>query len=205
MTRPRAALSRTALHRLAVVVALLSLGACAGLRMVALPDRELPAAWDARRSALQSWTGYDLRGRVAVARGEDGFSGALRWVQSGSTARLEIDGPLGVGGARFELDPAQADGAALEQALGVPVPVASLRYWLLGVPDPALAAVESFDHGRTRLVALQQAGWTVGYPRYAPVPGTRLELPQRIEVSREGVRVRVLVEAWQGAPRGGGP
>lgn len=203
MPRTRAAWSAPLLAASAVW-ALFALGACAGLRTVALPDRELPAGWDARRSALQSWAGYDLRGRVAVARGDDGFSGALRWVQSGDKALLEIDGPLGVGGARYELDPARADGAALEQALGVPVPVASLRYWLLGVPDPSLAAVESFDDGRTRLVALEQAGWTVGYPRYAPVPGTRLELPQRIEVSREGLRLRLVVEAWQGAPRGSG-
>ena len=133
-----------------------------------------------------------------MARGDDGFSGALRWVQSGSKARLELDGPLGVGGARYDLDPATLDGAALGQALGVPVPVASLRYWLLGVPDPALAAEESLEAGTARLAALRQAGWSVVYARYAPVPGTRLELPQRIEVTREGVRLRLLVEGWQG-------
>ena len=148
--------------------------------------------------ALQAWPGYDLRGRVAVARGDDGFSGALRWVQAGAKARLELDGPLGVGGARYDLDPASVDGAALEQALGVPVPVASLRYWLLGVPDPALAAEESLEVGAARLAALRQAGWSVVYARYAPVPGTRLELPQRLEVTREGVRLRLLVEGWQG-------
>lgn len=205
MPRRRATPPYASILAAVAVAASLALGGCAGLRAVPLPDRELPVDWDARRSALQSWAGYDLRGRVAVARGDDGFSGALRWVQAGARASLEIDGPLGVGGARFELDPARADGAALEQALGVPVPVASLRYWLLGVPDPALAAVETVDDRRSRLVALQQAGWNVGFTRYAPVPGTRLELPQRIEVSREGVRVRVLVEAWQGAPRGGRP
>ncbi|MFO0512225.1 MAG: lipoprotein insertase outer membrane protein LolB, partial [Gammaproteobacteria bacterium] len=73
---------------------------------MSLPDLELPSSWESRRSALQAWPGYELRGRIAVARGDDGFSGALRWVQSGSKARLELDGPLGVGGARYDLDPA---------------------------------------------------------------------------------------------------
>ncbi len=192
MPRSRAALASASL------LGLLALAGCAGLRTASLPDLELPSSWESRRSALQSWPGYDLRGRIAVARGDDGFSGALRWVQSGSKARLELDGPLGVGGARYDLDPASVDGAALEQALGVPVPVASLRYWLLGVPDPALAADESLEAGAARLAALRQAGWSVVYARYAPVPGTRLELPQRIEVTREGVRLRLLVEDWQG-------
>ena len=192
MPRSRAALLS------ALLLGLLVLTGCAGLRAVALPDLELPPSWESRRSALQAWPGYALRGRVAVARGDDGFSGALRWVQAGAKARLELDGPLGVGGARYDLDPASVDGAALEQALGVPVPVASLRYWLLGVPDPALAAEESLEVGAARLAALRQAGWSVVYARYAPVPGTRLELPQRIEVTREGVRLRLLVEGWQG-------
>lgn len=181
-----------------MLLSTLMLGACAALRTAALPDEELPAAWEARRGALQAWPGYDLRGRVAVARGDEGFSAALRWVQSGTRARLELDGPLGVGGVRYELDPATIDGAALDQALGVPVPVASLRYWLLGVPDPASAAEESLEAGAGRLAALRQDGWAVSYGRYAPVPGTRYELPQRIEVSREGLRVRLLVETWQG-------
>ncbi|MFM7626537.1 MAG: lipoprotein insertase outer membrane protein LolB [Gammaproteobacteria bacterium] len=188
---------RTA-SRAALIAGLLGLAGCAGLRGVSVPDRQLPTAWEARRSALQAWPGYDLRGRIAVARGDDGFSGALRWVQTGAKVRLELDGPLGVGGARYELDPTSVDGAAFEQALGVPVPVASLRYWLLGVPDPALAAEESLESGAARLAALQQAGWSVVYTRYATVPGTRLELPQRIEVTREAVRLRLLVEGWQG-------
>ncbi len=192
MPRSRAALLS------ALLLGLPALTGCAALRAVALPDLELPRSWESRRSALQAWPGYDLRGRVAVARGDDGFSAALRWVQEGAKARLELDGPLGVGGARYDLDPTSVDGAALEQALGVPVPVASLRYWLLGVPDPTLAAEESLEAGAARLAALRQAGWSVVFARYAPVPGTRLELPQRIEVTREGVRLRLLVEGWQG-------
>ena len=167
-----------------------------------LPDLALPDGWEARRGTLQGWPGYELRGRVAVASGEDGFSGNLRWLQRPTLTRLELDGPLGVGGVRYEFTPG-ADPAALEQALGAPVPLASLRYWLLGVPDPdpTLVAEESLEHGEARLATLRQAGWEIAYPRYAPVAGSRLELPQRIEVRREGLRLRVWVDAWQGMPR----
>ena len=99
--------------------------------------------------------------------------------------------------------PGREQASALEQALGAPVPLASLRYWLLGVPDPdpALVAEESLELGEGRLATLRQAGWEIAYPRYAPVAGSRLELPQRIEVRREGLRLRVWVDAWQGMPR----
>jgi len=186
------------------------LGGCAALggRAVApvLPSLELPVAWEARRGALQAWPGYDLRGRVAVARGEDGFSGNLRWLQRPALTRIELDGPLGVGGAQYEFAPGD-DAAALEQALGAPVPLASLRYWLLGVPDPdpALPAEESLEPGGGRLAALRQAGWEIDYPLYSPVAGSRLELPQRIEVRREGLRLRLWVDVWQGAPVDGAP
>lgn len=196
MSRARAALRTSAL-----VLSLsgsLALTACTTLRGVSPLEREAPASWEARRSTLQAWSSYGLRGRVAVARGDEGFSGALRWVQSGVRVRLEIDGPLGVGGARYDLDPATVDGQRLQLALGIPVPVTSLRYWLLGVPDPTTAAEESLDSGGVRLTALRQEGWTVAYPRYAAVPGTGLDLPQRIEVSREGLRLRLLIEAWEG-------
>lgn len=196
MSRTRAAPSPAPLLGL-LLCAAVSVG-CTAWRTAGLPDRDLPADWSARRSALQAWPGYELRGRVAVARGDEGLSAALRWVQSGARTRVELDGPLGVGGARYDLDADAPDDAALGQALGVPVPVASLRYWLLGVPDPALAAEETVEQGAGRLAALRQAGWSVAYARYAAVPGTRLELPQRIEVSRDGLRVRLLVEAWQG-------
>ncbi len=190
---------------LSCALALPCLNGCAVLdgrdAVPALPDLALPDGWTARRGTLQGWPGYELRGRVAVARGEDGFSGNLRWLQRPRLTRLELDGPLGVGGARYEFVPG-ADPAALEQALGAPVPLASLRYWLLGVPDPdpTLVAEESLEHGGGRLATLRQAGWEIAYPRYAPVAGSRLELPQRIEVRREGLRLRVWVDAWQGMP-----
>jgi outer membrane lipoprotein LolB len=163
----------------------------------ALPDLALPDGWEARRGTLQGWPGYELRGRVAVASGEDGFSGNLRWLQRPTLTRLELDGPLGVGGVRYEFTPG-ADPAALEQALGAPVPLASLRYWLLGVPDPAAVAEESVLESGGRLGALQQGGWRIDYSRYAAVAGSRLELPETIEIRRDPVRLRVRIARWEG-------
>lgn len=190
----------------ALLAGLVVSAGCASLggrsaRVPQLPAIELPERWEARRSALQAWPGYEMRGRVAVARGDEGFAGSLRWAHRTLGTLLELDGPLGVGGVRYAFPP-DADAGALEQALGVPVPLSSLRFWLLGVPDPdpSLTADEAVDRDRGRLISLRQAGWEIDYPQYAAVVGTRLELPQRIEVRREGLRVRLFIETWQGAP-----
>ncbi len=194
---------RAVLPLVVLLLAVLPLGGCAVLRgPTALPGM-LPADWPARRSALQEWPRFDLRGRVAVASGTDGFTAALRWAQRSGVARLEIDGPLGVGGLRLELtDGRFADESAraeLERRLGFTLPVASLRYWLLGVPDPASAAEEVLAADALRLDGLRQAGWSIRFAAYAPVPDADYELPQRIEVTRASVRVRLLVDGWGSA------
>jgi outer membrane lipoprotein LolB len=176
------------------------LSACVTLRDHAAMPRALPSNWDDRRGELQALTRFDLQGRLAVASGEQGFSAALRWSQRSDRAHLEVDGPLGVGGLRVDLErgrlPDEAVRAELEQRLGFALPLESLRYWMLGVPDPARAAEERRDADSPTLAALTQDGWTVLYTRYARVADGDYELPQRIEVTRESVRVRLLIERW---------
>lgn len=176
------------------------LPACVTLRDHAAMPRALPSNWDDRRGELQALTRFDLQGRLAVASGEQGFSAALRWSQRSDRAHLEVDGPLGVGGLRVDLErgrlPDEAVRAELEQRLGFALPLESLRYWMLGVPDPARAAEERRDADSPTLAALTQDGWTVLYTRYARVADGDYELPQRIEVTRESVRVRLLIERW---------
>lgn len=190
---------------LAGVFGVLLVTGCASLRAPGALPLQLPGDWAMRRSALQEWPRFDLRGRVAVASGEQGFTAALRWAQRAEASRLELDGPLGVGGVRLEfVNGRLADEATrseLERRLGFALPVESLRYWLLGVPDPARTAEEALAADATRLDSLQQDGWTVRFPAYAGVAGANYELPRRIEASRAGVRVRLLVESWGATSR----
>lgn len=182
-----------------LTLALVLAGCVTGRDRMMLPT-SLPTDWEARRSELQSLTRFDLQGRLAVASGEEGFTGVLRWSQRAERARLEVDGPLGVGGLRLDLEQGRLGDAALsaelEQRLGFALPVESLRYWMLGVPDPARVALEQRALASPTLEALQQDGWTVLFTRYARVQGGDYDLPQRIEATRESVRVRLLIERW---------
>ena len=73
--------------------------------------------------------------------------------------------------------------------------MSSLRYWVLGVPDPTQPATESLDPAQQRLTALTQGGWHVEYQSYKSAGGEAL--PARLTLQRDAVRVRLLVDGWQ--------
>jgi outer membrane lipoprotein LolB len=165
--------------------------------------------WDERRPQLQARQHFEVGGRVAVASGDQGFNANLHWIQSDSRAQLTLQGPLGVGGLRIsasgddfiivnpdgqslDKDAARAE---LQERLGFDPPIARLRYWIQGVPDPAAPAHEQLDTAQQRLASLEQDGWQINYTSYTAVHGEWL--PARLSMQREGVRVRLLVDEWQ--------
>jgi outer membrane lipoprotein LolB len=204
------------LARAALATLLGALAACTSLppaRAPAPPGVAVPSDWASRRSALQAFSGFELKGRIAVAAGEEGFSAGVRWQERQGEALIELDGPFGVGGLRLqargddlELTTARGerlDGSAaraeLERRIGFPLPVAALRYWIRGVPDPARDAAERLAPDAPRLEGLEQDGWRVDYPAYV-VAGPTGELPRRITVSRESTRLRMVIEDWSTGP-----
>ena len=166
------------------------------------------APWAEQRDALAKVTHYTLGGRVAVAANGQGFSGALRYQQRERRADLAIDGPLGMGGVRVNVDgeavtisdsrgesfDGPAARAELEQRLGFTLPLTELRWWLLGLPAPGEAALEQ-DPVTGEIRAFRQIGWRVSIEKRAPALG--FALPQRLTVTRDGARMKLLIETWK--------
>ena len=188
-----------------VAAAALALAAC---RAAPLPG-PAPPPWLTRRPELQAREHFELKGRVAVAAGTQGFNARLRWQQDGARAQLALEGPLGAGavhidaqgddldivtasGARLASDAARAE---LSARLGFDPPLASLRYWILGVPDPAQPGEETLDPGRQHLTRLEQDGWRIDYGGYVVVGSEWL--PARLTLERADVRVKLLVDDWR--------
>lgn len=180
----------------------------AGCRTVPPGPAPLAPPWETRRPELQARAHFELKGRVAVAAGREGFNARLRWAQDGNHARLALEGPLGAGAvhvdlAGSDLDIVTASGAhltsdaaraELEARLGFDPPLARLRYWILGVPDPALPAAETLDPAQQHLIRLEQDGWRIDYGGYAAAGSEWL--PARLTLERADVRVKLLVEDW---------
>ena len=153
-----------------------ALAGCATRQSLELPEL---GEWEQRRYLLAQLDDWEFNGRIGVVAGEDGFNGSLRWAQDGDDFQATVSGPLGIGTVRLEGDDRRVrltdnDGnvTVLEDAerdlylrYGWTIPVRSLRYWALGIPDPATPADTDFsDSGQ--LSSLKQGGWTVQISRY---------------------------------------
>lgn len=112
------------------------------------------------------------------------FQVILRTVLGVAVARLE-GAPDGTVTLHHRGKQTQFDdpGAAAEAALGTPVPVSALRYWVRGEPGPGAHTVT--DAG------LIQSGWDVQLNRQAS------ELPTRVIMRRGDVRFVLVVRSWQ--------
>ncbi len=184
------------------------LGLVAGCRTLPVVS-PLTVPWDERRPQLQARDHFELSGRVAIAVGDQGVNANLQWTEVGARSQLTLEGPLGVGAVRIsaegeDLQIVNASGqhldsdaahAELATRLGFDPPLKSLRFWIQGVPDPAMPATEALEPGQQRLQDLSQGGWNVHYTAYMQVAGE--SLPARLSVQRDTVRVRLLVDGWR--------
>jgi outer membrane lipoprotein LolB len=151
---------------------------------------------------------WSASGRMAIAVADQGGSGRFDWTQRAATTDLEVRGPLGAGALRIVTDGvalAVTDGegesvnadAAREQVrarLGADLPLAEMRYWLLGLPAPGTdALISAATSGATR--AIEQSGWTVTYEAFANVQGWAV--PTRLTVDGAGARIKVIVDDWR--------
>jgi outer membrane lipoprotein LolB len=195
-------MSRAGLHaRTAWWLALLVLSACQTVSRPPVAAR----SWPERRAALHALGSYEFTGRVAVTGTGPGASAGLQWQQRGRSANVGLRAPLGLSGAEVHFDDRTisyrfSDGvtvqgeravSALKELLGFDPPLASLRYWLIGVDDPALPESHVLDD-RSRLAWLQQGDWRIDYQGYQAQ-----SLPQRLTLSRDALRVRIVVQEWR--------
>ena len=191
--------------RACFLISLLMLAGCATTREgIGLPDI---GTWDARSAVLADLRAWEFKGRIAVKAGDDGFNGKIRWSQQGNTFDTTVGGPLGMGTVRIEGDGrgvvlTDKDGVdtVLENAedelwyrYGWTIPVASLRYWALGIPDPAMPAQTTIDVDG-RLTRLEQSNWIVDISRYRESGGQ--PMPRVLTVTNPETRVRMVIDRW---------
>ncbi len=170
---------------------------------------EAASAWSARQVALQQLTAWRADGRIGVVNGQDGWHASFQWAQQESAYRIDLIGPLGQGRVIVENDGQETrvqtqDGQSwtaadaddlLEQTLGVRLPVNGLRYWARGLPAPDSTPLLQTD-ASGRLTRLEQNGWIIEYPAYAPTSRLNLDLPERIIARRADLSVKLVIEQW---------
>jgi len=188
----------------AVASIALLLGACAIQKGVDLPDI---SEWDTRQAILGELDKWQFSGRIAVKTSDDGFNGKLRWVQDEDSFSATVSGPLGIGTVRIEgnvdgVKITDKDGTTtvlrdveseLYYRYGWTIPVESLRYWVLGIPDPRVPAETDFDDD-DRVSHMKQRGWSVDVGKYREAGGQ--QMPARLVASSRKTSVRLVIDKW---------
>lgn len=187
-----------------LLLAILVLQACASRRGLELPDL---TEWSSRQAVLGSIEHWEFKGRIGVSSGSEGFNGKLLWTQENADFRATVSGPLGVGTVRIagngaamtltdkdgELTDMQDAEYELRQRYGWTIPVASLRYWALGIPDPALAADLEFDQ-QGLPSRIEQRGWVVTITDYRDGGGQ--PMPRRLSAVHLDAKLRLVIDNW---------
>lgn len=169
-----------------------------------------------RELALLPIQHWELRGRLAVRAGDRGGQASLSWKRAAAQHSIRLNGPLGRGAVRITQD---ANGAQLQDAeqrvfraasagellydyTGWRLPLASLNFWVLGVPMPDQPASRELDDAG-RLKSLRQQGWEIQYQGYVlsgshelPSRLTLISIPDRTVPELPAVEVRLVIERW---------
>lgn len=151
-------------------------------------------------SELRDWT---ASGRLGVSGTAQSGSGGFTWIQEDALSSVQVRGPVGVGSLRIDMegerlsmrssDGVQYDAeqvlAELEVRLGVALPIARLRYWLLGLAAPGAHRWSVPER------ILEQDGWLIEYGEW--LQRAPLRLPARLILTRERLRLVIVVQQWQ--------
>ena len=194
------------LRQAALLAIIVAASGCATQReTLTLPDL---GGWAARTGFLAGADKFEFAARIGVKTTDDGFNGKLRWTQENDSFNATVSGPLGIGTVRIEGEGKSAvltdkDGVRtelqdVEQDLlyryGWTIPVKSLRYWALGIPDPATdAQIELNDDDQ--LARLEQGDWTLKISSYRA--GSGQSMPNRLSAQNSSTRVRIVIDKWK--------
>ena len=183
---------------------ILAISGCAVQGGVVLPEL---SDWETRTRILAGLDDWEFKGRIGVSASGEGLNARLRYYQDDDDFRATISGPLGFGtiqiqGERRQVTVIDRDGEEwlltdpevdLQVMYGWTIPVASLRYWALGIPDPAELAFTDFDE-KGRLTSLDQGNWQVEIVKYREGGGQ--SMPRLITAVSGDNKVRLVIDNW---------
>jgi len=153
------------------------------------------------RESLYKLDRWSFDGRVAITAKKDSWSASINWMHVLNDEKIKLAGPLGQGATFIQLSgnlvtidrgdnkPLTSTQPELfiNQQLGLFVPVQSLRYWVLGVPEPT-------NHYNVTLTGFTQAGWLIDYKQTQAVNGH--VMPYKISVSNEQLKLKLIIDQW---------
>ncbi|WP_373973618.1 lipoprotein insertase outer membrane protein LolB [Chitinibacter sp. SCUT-21] len=149
--------------------------------------------------------GFSATGKVNIRQANQSDTAQFTWIASPQQDQLSLATPFGTGLAELvlhyqgdvissavlnrgdQLEQANDPEALLQQLTGLSLPVSGLRWWLRGQSKPNEPFTREGD-------VLVQNGWRISASDYRD--GT---LPYRIELLRDDIKVRIIINEWNTA------
>ncbi len=162
------------------------------------PDAHYSRAAMLHLYELEHWS---FEGRLAMTGQNDSWSANISWEHSPEAEKIKLSGPLGQGAVVISLagnvvtidrggDDVQTSTRPEEfinQQLGMFVPVRSLRYWVVGLPEPSRSYKDTD-------VGFNQAGWLSEYKQMQPVDDGAM--PHKMMVMNKQVKLKLIIDHW---------
>jgi outer membrane lipoprotein LolB len=147
---------------------------------------------------------FEVGGRFSARHGADGVAGQFAWTHAAGRDAIVFSAPTGQALARIAGDGGRvtlelADGRTetasdwerlTERALGVPIPVRGLAWWMQGLPRAGSPHDEERD-AAGRVSVLRQDGWEIVY---AYRDDAR---PARLVMRYPDVELRLALDEWR--------
>ena len=188
---------------LPVLAVISALAGCAGGSLRSAPPPVAPPV-----DALEAIRDWQVDGRIAIQRGDEGWSAKLRWDQRADGYQVRLIAPLGRGtyelaGDASRVELSVPDGrtfvatdaeALMREHLGWSLPVSGAEYWMRGLvaPDSEPGYIRRDEAGQ--LTDLEQGGWRVSILKRSASAG--FNLPAKLFMHYGEMKVRIVVANW---------
>ena len=175
----------------------------------AVREQRPDGAWlEERQEWFELYPIWRVNGRLAVSDGERGGQLAFDWHSEGGQHEVRLR--TVAGGKQWRLL-FNEHGALLEgsdvglirgpdadflvaEAVGWPIPVHRLAYWLRGLPFKLDEQVTYASDGTMQSIVGDS--WSLEYQRYHQ-PSSGPLMPQRVEAQSANYQVRMLLRGWR--------
>lgn len=157
----------------------------------------------------KSLDNFTVSGRASVQYEGGGEYVRFSWQVDKEEQKIHFYSPIGTSVAYLTVNQEGAtfqQGKAIHQAENVEelmqrlirwhLPIKSLRYWIVGLAEPSLAATWTQDVSGWYL---NQAGWHIYFTDYVLVDeaGKTWNMPKRIELKNSDLSVKMVVNEWE--------
>ncbi len=156
---------------------------------------------------LEELENWEFRSRITIRTNEEAFNGGLHWIQLNDKSYLTVNGALGFGAIKIEIDDYRVllmDNNGVLTKLENPtedifnfygwyIPLRSLKYWFLGIENPLVEAKLNInEYGY--LSSLQQGDWELIISRYKRYAGQNM--PYILKINNSDTEISMVIDKW---------